>query len=66
MFFYAVRHHLGYNEVVKMLRDKTLTFEDISLKRIKGIAWLQKEYGIGFQLAKEIYLKFLKNRDLGR
>ena len=29
VFCYAVRHRLGYNEVVKMLQDKTLTFEDI-------------------------------------
>ena len=29
VFCHAVRHHLGYNEVVKMLQDKTLTFEDI-------------------------------------
>ena len=29
VFCYAVGHHLGYNEVVKMLQDKTLTFEDI-------------------------------------
>lgn len=35
----------------------------ISPKRIKGIAWLQKEYGIGFQLAKDIYLEYLMNRD---
>ena len=29
VFCYAVRHHLGYNEVAKMLQDKALTFEDI-------------------------------------
>lgn len=29
VFCFAVRHHLSYNEVVKMLQDKTLTFEDI-------------------------------------
>ena len=32
-------------------------------KRIKGISWLQKEYGIGFKLAKEIYFDSLKNND---
>ena len=47
----------------EQIKDRIL--EDISSKRIKGIAGLQKEYGIGFQLAKEIYLEYLKNRDLG-
>ena len=48
----------------EQIKDRII--EDISSKRIKGIAWLQKEYGIGFQLAKEIYLEYLKNRDLDR
>lgn len=26
----------------------------------KGIAWLQKEYGIGFLLAEDIYLSYRK------
>lgn len=29
IFCYAVRHGLQYNEVVKMLKNKTLSFEDI-------------------------------------
>lgn len=33
VFCYAVRHHLNYNDVVKMLQDKTLTFDDIERDR---------------------------------
>lgn len=29
VFCYAVRHNLRYDEVVKMLQDKTISFEDI-------------------------------------
>ena len=29
VFCYAVRHHLNYNEVVEMIKNKTLTFDDI-------------------------------------
>ena len=29
VFCYAIRHSLLYNDVLKMLRDKKLTFEDI-------------------------------------
>lgn len=29
VFCYAIRHKLLYNEVVEMLQNKTLTFEDI-------------------------------------
>ncbi len=29
VFCYAVRHKLLYNDVVKMLQEKTITFEDI-------------------------------------
>jgi hypothetical protein len=29
VFCYAVRHHLNYNDVVKMIQDKKLTFDDI-------------------------------------
>ena len=29
VFCYAVRHHLNYNNVVKMIQDKELTFDDI-------------------------------------
>lgn len=29
VFCYAVRHHLNYDDVVKMLQNKSLTFEDI-------------------------------------
>lgn len=33
VFCYAVRHHLNYNDVVKMLQDKKLTFDDIERNR---------------------------------
>lgn len=33
VFCYAVRHHLNYNDVVKMLQDKKLTFDDIERDR---------------------------------
>ena len=33
VFCYAVRHHLSYNDVVKMLQDKKLTFDDIERDR---------------------------------
>ena len=33
VFCYAVRHHLSYNDVVKMLQDKKLTFGDIERDR---------------------------------
>ena len=29
VFCYAVRHHLIYDDVVKMLQNKSLTFDDI-------------------------------------
>ena len=29
VFCYAVRHHLNYDDVVKMLQNKSLTFDDI-------------------------------------
>lgn len=29
IFCYAVRHHLNYNDVVKMIQENTLSFEDI-------------------------------------
>ena len=29
VFCYAIRHKMNYNDVVKMLQDKKLTFEDI-------------------------------------
>ena len=29
VFCYAVRHRLNYNEVVEMIKNKTLTFDDI-------------------------------------
>ena len=45
----------------EQIKDRIL--KDVSSKRIKGISWLQKEYGIGFKLAKEIYFDSLKNND---
>lgn len=48
----------------EQIKDRIL--KDVSSKRIKGISCLQKEYGIGFKLAKEIYLECLKNRDLSK
>lgn len=29
IFCYAVRHHLNYNDVVKMIQENTLSFEEI-------------------------------------
>ena len=29
VFCYAVRHRVNYNEVVEMIKNKTLTFDDI-------------------------------------
>ena len=48
----------------EQIKDRIL--KDVSSKRIKGVAWLQKEYGIGFKLAKEIYSDSLKNNDSDR
>ncbi len=33
VFCYAVRHHLNYNDVVKMIQDTKLTFDDIERDR---------------------------------
>ena len=33
VFCYAVRHCLNYNDVVKMIQDKKLTFDDIERDR---------------------------------
>ncbi len=33
VFCYAARHHLNYNDVVKMIQDKKLTFDDIERDR---------------------------------
>ena len=33
VFCYAVRHRLNYNDVVKMIQDKKLTFDDIERDR---------------------------------
>ena len=33
VFCYAARHHLKYNDVVKMIQDKKLTFDDIERDR---------------------------------
>lgn len=33
VFCYAVRHHLNYNDVVKMLQNKKLTIDDIERDR---------------------------------
>ena len=30
VFCYAIMHHMLYNDVVKMLQDKKLTFEEIN------------------------------------
>ena len=32
-FCYAVRHRLNYNDVVKMIQDKKLSFDDIERDR---------------------------------
>ena len=33
VFCYAARHHLNYNDVVKMIQNKELTFDDIERDR---------------------------------
>lgn len=33
VFCFAIRHHLNYDNVVKMLQNKTLKFEDIRKDR---------------------------------
>ncbi len=33
VFCYAARHHLKYNDVVNMVQDKKLTFDDIERDR---------------------------------
>lgn len=33
VFCYAVRHHLNYDDVVKMIQDKKLTLDDIERDR---------------------------------
>lgn len=32
--------------------------KDIDSKKVKGIAWIQREYGVGFLVAKEIYIRY--------
>lgn len=38
---------------MKEIKERIL--KDLTSKRVRGIGWLQKEYGISYQLAKEIY-----------
>lgn len=33
VFCYAVRHHVNYNDVVRMIQNKELTFDDIERDR---------------------------------
>ena len=40
-------------ETKEHIKERIL--KDLTNKRVKGIVWLQKEYGVGFSLAKEIY-----------
>ena len=40
-------------ETKEHIKERILN--DLANKRVKGIAWLQKEYGVGFPLAKEVY-----------
>ncbi len=39
---------------------KKRIINDLGNKKVKGISWLQKEYGIGFLLAEDIYLNYRK------
>ena len=38
---------------MKEIKERIL--KDLTSKRVRGIGWLQKEYGISYQVAKEIY-----------
>ncbi len=49
-------------ETKEHIKERIL--KDLSNKKVKGIAWLQKEYGVGFSLAKEVY-ESLNNKDKG-
>ncbi len=45
---------------MKQTKDeiKARIISDLANKNVKGISWLQKNYGIGFKLAEEIYLNY--------
>ena len=46
---------LSMKETKEQIKKRIV--DDLNGKKPKGIAWLQKQYKIGFPLAKEIYLE---------
>ena len=40
-------------ETKEHIKERIL--KDLADKRVKGIAWLQRKYGVGYTLANDIY-----------